>query len=129
MLDNNYLNLYQSDFYKKEVDFFKSNNDTKGLLNFEQRFSLANTIYTESKKCIGFIGETPNEQAMMITGNNDTITTILSSDQSIYEILRDAEGIEKTTKPSKKLTALEAAIRVCEKHLENIKQNNNRMHR
>lgn len=129
MLDNNYLNLYQSDFYKKEVDFFKSSNDTKGLANFEQRFSLANALYTESKKCIGFTSRNPEEAAMMITGNSDIITNILSSDQSIFEILRDAEGIERTVRPSETLTYLEAAISVCEKHLEEIKQNSNGMHR
>ncbi len=129
MLDNNYLNLYQSDFYKKEVDFFKSSNDTKGLANFEQRFSLANALYTESKKCIGFTSRNPEEGGMMVIGNSDIITTILSSDQSIFEILRDAEGVERTVRPSKTSTSLEAAISVCEKHLEEIKQNSNGMNR
>jgi hypothetical protein len=129
MLDNDYLNLYQSDFYKKEVNFFNSNNDTEGLENFEQSFSLANTLYTESKKCIGFTDTDPKYAAMTVSGNNDIITTILSSDQSIFEILRDAEGIERTVKPSKNMTSLEAAIKVCEKHLEKIKQDSTGMHR
>lgn len=118
MLGNNYLNLYQTDFYKKEVELFQKNNDIQGLKNFEQRFSLANALYTESKKCIGFIGETPENSAMCVIGESEIINEILNQDRSIFEILRDAEGIERTTRPSEKLTFLEASITVCLEHLE-----------
>ena len=129
MLDNNYLNMYQTDFYKKEVEFFKANQDTKGLADFEQKFALANALYTESKKCIGFSDRNPETAAMSVIDNSDVITAILSSDPSVFEILRDAEGVEKTVRPGKNLTCLAAAIFVCREHLDMVKQNNGGMHR
>ena len=129
MLDNNYLNMYQTDFYKKEVEFFRANQDTEGLADFEQKFALANALYTESKKCIGFSGSDPKNVAMSVIDNSDVITAILSSDPSVFEVLRDAEGVEKTVRPGKRLTSLAAAIIVCREHLNMVKQNSGGMHR
>lgn len=126
MLANNYSNLYQTAFYKQKVEFFKSNNDPQGLENFEAMFSLANTLYTESKNCIGITNVDPKEAAMMVIRYSAIIMTILSSDKSIFEILRDAEDIEEIVKPSKKLTYMQAAIRVCKEHLEKIKNNDSK---
>lgn len=124
MLGNDYLNLYQSDFYREKVEFFNSNNDTKSLNEFEQRFSLANALYTESKNCIGV-----NNYIMVVLQNSDIITAILSSDQSIFEILRDAADTERTVRPSETMTYLQAAVTVCKDHLEKIKKSNTGMHR
>ena len=121
MLGNDYNNLYQSAFYAEEVKFFQSHNDEKGLRGFEEKFALANALYTESKKCIGFTSLNPEEAAMTIVGSSDIITTILSNDSSIFEILRDANGTEKNYRPSKRLTSLDAAVIVCEEHLKEIR--------
>ena len=120
MLANNYSNLYQSDFYRKEVEFFQKNNDAQGLANFEQRFSLANVLYTESKKCIGFTSRDPETALMSVVGESELINAILGQDKSVFEILRDAEGVERTTRPNEILTSLAASITVCSEHLEKI---------
>lgn len=122
MLSNNYSNLYQSNFYRKQVAFFQENNNIQGLMDFELKFSLANVLYTESKKCIGFTDRDPKLALMSVVRDSALISAILSQDESVLDILREAESFDKITQPNERLSSLAASITVGEEHLRQLQE-------
>ena len=113
MIANNYSNLYQCKYYSEMVEFYKKTNNKKDLLDFEQSFSLANVLYTESKKCVAF--RHPNEEygSMSIIGESEVIKAILRQGLDGYSMLRLIESKDNEINSSETLTSLEAAVDVC----------------
>ena len=118
-LANNYSNLYETDFYKKELKFLGS--DEAALHKFECLAALANALYTESSQHIGFTSKKPENALMCSVGESKIIKGILREHPEAIEVLRDAAGIDRKYHPSTKLTALDAAVNICKEHLEMVK--------
>lgn len=112
MLDNNFVTLYKTDYYEMKMYF----SDKKNIdLEFEIKFSYANILFLESKKCIDFV-----DNKIEVVRESKIIYSILEQDKSIFEILKDASNIEKITYTGKGMTYLDAAIIVCVEHLNKI---------
>lgn len=118
MLENCYSNLYQSEFYQK------ASNECTDRDEFERRFALANVLYTQGLRCLGFTGSDGkgNEPAlMMVLRNSSVINQILISDESALELLKEADSYERETRPALfRCTAIHAAIFACDEHLKRL---------
>ena len=83
---------------------------------------MANLLYIESKKYIGFSKIDSEDAETFVTGESELIKAILRHDETIIEVLRDAEEIEKATHQAEKLSSLASVINVCEYHLQKIQK-------
>ena len=124
MLENNHSTLYQSDYYKRTSQMIKDAGTPEELKEFEKLFSLANTIYIESKKCIEFTPKNSKSYNYAVTKRSETITSILKQNPEVYEILDHASTLEERLHPNATRTAIASAAYVCMKHLEDLKKKN-----
>lgn len=124
MLENEYLNLYQSDYYKQQVAVLQDKKDVIGLRDFEQNMAIANLLYTESKKCIAFTSNNPEDKTtrMVFVRESETIKFILAQEEGILEILEEIRNVEEALHPTERVTQLDATISVCEKHKQNMQE-------
>lgn len=125
MLSNNYLSLYQTDFYWEQRENYIKNKDMEGIIDFERRFALSNVVYIESKNCIGLTSQNPETTAVAGTDHSEIISVLLANNPNINTTLHAINSSEEELHPSSKMTYLQMAIRVCEEHM----QTNNRTHR
>ena len=117
MLQNDYFNLYQSEFYQKAAGEYSDRDE------FERRFALANVLYVHGLKCIGFTGR--NEKGdgpalVMVLRNDNVINQILTSENSAFDLLKEADEYEREAKPASSLTCIQASILACEDHINRL---------
>ncbi len=125
MLVNDYVDLYQSPFYEEGQSEFLSRNNFEGLNRYKRMYDLANQLFLECKKCISYADNVVTEDNMVIDDNNDIIMEILSNDIDVLGMLKDVQDYETISNPSDSMTSLDAAIIVCSRYLEKIKNHNN----
>lgn len=116
MLANNYANLYECDFYKKQVEIYKKK-QPEMYTNFERNFALTNILYTESKRHYRL--NSNNE--LKISGHSDCIEFILNKYPYVFDTLKNISAMDEIFNSSEGLTSIQAAIAVCEEYLNKEK--------
>ena len=116
-LANDFDSLYDYGFHTQILKSLITPNAEKS--KFKNDFAWANVIYREARTNIAYT----NSMATIL-GPNDTIKEILKSKNGsdAYKILQRIENLEDVLAPSDRLSYLAMVIRVCEKELLRIKE-------
>jgi len=114
MVVNEYVNLYESDYYKNKASLYNFNRNDNGLNKFENDFVIANAIYVESKNCYEL-----RDDGIYIK-KSELINRFLSEHLNVIDILNEVYEFEKRTNKGDFISAIELCVMVCESHLNDL---------
>lgn len=119
MLENKYANLYQSNYYKQQVNRLQKRKNKIEWKDLEQKMALANIVYIESKNCISFANDKKNTY-LLFRKESEIINSIIKQKEGILETLEEISFLEESLHPTTKITQLDIATSVYRKHQQNM---------